>query len=55
MEMEIGNGNIKVAGLLAALIDLRVVAGLLLLACCSYASGALPASSLASLVRCGNE
>ena len=29
MEMEIGNGNIKVAGLLAALIDLRVVAGLL--------------------------
>ena len=29
MEMEIGNGNIKVAGLLAALINLRVVAGLL--------------------------
>ena len=29
MEMEIGNGNIKVAGLLAALIDLCVVAGLL--------------------------
>ena len=29
MEMEIGNGNIKKAGLLAALIDLRVVAGLL--------------------------
>jgi len=29
MEMEIGNGNIKVAGLLAALIGLRVVAGLL--------------------------
>ena len=29
MEMEIGNRNIKVAGLLAALIDLRVVAGLL--------------------------
>ena len=25
--MEIGNGNIKVAGLLAALIDLRFVAG----------------------------
>ena len=50
MEMEIGNGNIKVAGLLAALIDLRVV-----VACCSYASRALPASSLPSLVRCGNE
>ena len=28
MEMEIGNGNVKVAGLLAALIDLRVDAGL---------------------------
>ena len=27
--MEIGNGNIKVTGLLAALIDLRVVVGLL--------------------------
>ena len=26
--METGNGNIKVAGLLAALINLRVVAGL---------------------------
>ena len=29
MEMEIGNGSIKVAGLLAALIDLHVVAGFL--------------------------
>ena len=47
MEMEIGNGNIKVAGLLAALIDLRVVAGLLFVE--------VPASSLPSLVRCGNE
>ena len=45
MEMEIGNGNVKVAGLLAALIDLRVVAGLLFV--CIRSSP--------SLVQCGNE
>ena len=39
MEMEIGNGNIKVAGLLAALIDLRVVAGLLFV--CIWSSSSL--------------
>ena len=47
MEMEIGKGNIKVAGLLAV--------GVLLLACYSYESGALSASSLASFGRCGNK
>ena len=41
MEMEIGNGNnIKVAGLLAALIDLRVVAGLLFVCIQSSSRGA---------------
>ena len=37
MEMKIGNENIKVASLLAV--------GVFLLACYSYTSGALPASS----------
>ena len=41
MEMEIGNENIKVASPLAV--------GEFLLACYSYTSGALPASSLASV------
>ena len=47
METGIGNGNIKVAGLLAV--------GVLLLACYSYTLGALPDSSLASLGHCGNK
>ena len=52
MEMEIGNGNIKVAGLLAALIDLLVVAGLLFV--CIRSSPSLIQFTY-SLVRCGNE
>ena len=47
METGIGNGNIEVAGLSAG--------GVLLLASYSYTSGALPASSLASLGHCGNK